>query len=78
MYVVRLNHMAYRTATLATVVELGATRTVGSIHLEPAVIEMREVVVKEHPLAFDPTTSALGTRLSAEEVQGLPSDRSFR
>ncbi len=78
-YSVRVAHLAYQTVTLERVtIELGATTSLGELRLEAKVVELPKVIVSSRRPAIDPTTTTMGTTLSAETFQALPTDRRFR
>ena len=78
-YTVHVAHLAYQAVTLERVtIQLGATTSLGELRLDTRVIEMPKVVVSSRRPAIDPTTTTMGSTLSAHTFQALPTDRRFR
>ncbi|NIM18689.1 MAG: TonB-dependent receptor [Candidatus Latescibacteria bacterium] len=79
VYTVRISHVSYHEATYEDVaVRLGRTTTLGEIRLTLKVHEVPAVVVTEERKLIDPTSTAIGVNLSAEQFKELPLDRNYQ
>lgn len=59
-------------------VGLGRTTALGEIRLQPLYVEEHRIIVRGTPPLIDPTTTTVGTNLTAVTVQDLPVARDYR
>ncbi|MCK6619058.1 MAG: TonB-dependent receptor [Calditrichaceae bacterium] len=78
-YTVKIHHLAYQTLVFEDItIYLGKTTNLGPVQLFPKSIELPEVVITDVKPGIDPFTTTIGTNLTLEDIEPLPSDRGFR
>jgi hypothetical protein len=77
-YTVRIRSIGVRPVFYERViVGLGRSTTLGVVTMEPTDVELAEIVVTAEVSPLDLTSAASGTNLRAEQLDGLPLDRSL-
>ena len=77
-YTVRIRSIGVRPVLYERViVGLGRSTSLGVVTMEPTDVELTEIVVTAEVLPLDLTSAASGTNLRAEQLDGLPLDRSL-
>ncbi len=75
---VNISSINYQTVTYQNIkIRLGATTTLGIVHLNKKTIKMSEVVVYDYRSIIDPTSTTTGGDLSFKTFDALPTDRNY-
>jgi len=75
---VNISSINYQAVTYEDItVKLGATTTLGIVHLHQKTIEMPEVVVYDKKSIIDPTSTTTGGNLTYNTFDALPTDRNY-
>ncbi|HEX3232656.1 MAG TPA: TonB-dependent receptor [Gemmatimonadales bacterium] len=78
-YRLRLSLIGYRPVAIDSVtVLLGRATTIGDVALQPAAVELGEIVVTAEQALVDVSSAATATNITAEQFTNFPTDRNFR
>ncbi|MCG8606420.1 TonB-dependent receptor, partial [bacterium] len=78
-YSVKISHIAHHEIAYKNIaVRLGKTTTLGEVELQPRTLELAEVVVTSPKPLIDPNSTTVGTNLTAETFEQLPTERSYQ
>jgi len=78
VYSVMVRHVGERPVLIEGVrVELGKSAFLGTIMLEPSVVDVEQIVVQAKRGLIDMSTAAIGTNLPAAQVEKVPTQRDY-